>query len=90
MYVRCGAVERHHHRHAGAIQRVGQQDQLRQRIGIHYRILPLSATESARYIHHRVAVAGGNAEELFPATTCDEIFRITNGIPFDVGVKHDA
>ncbi len=60
--------------------------QLRQRIGIHYRILPLSATETARYIHHRVAVAGGNAEELFPADTCVELFRITNGIPREINI----
>jgi type II secretory pathway predicted ATPase ExeA len=60
--------------------------QLRQRIGIHYRILPLSGTETARYIHHRVAVAGGNAEELFPVETCTEIFRITNGIPREINI----
>jgi general secretion pathway protein A len=60
--------------------------QLRQRIGIHYRILPLSNTEGARYIHHRVSVAGGNAEELFPAATCAEIYRITNGIPREINV----
>src|SRR5262245_2618696 len=60
--------------------------QLRQRIGIHYRILPLSAAESARYIHHRVSVAGGNAEELFPGPTCADIFRITNGIPREINV----
>jgi len=60
--------------------------QLRQRIGIHYRILPLSGAETARYIHHRVAVAGGNAEELFPADTCIEIYRITNGIPREINI----
>ena len=60
--------------------------QLRQRIGIHYRILPLSANESARYIHHRVSVAGGNAEELFPSATCTEIYRVTNGIPREINV----
>ena len=60
--------------------------QLRQRIGIHYRILPLSGPETARYMHHRVAVAGGNAEELFPADTCTEIYRITNGIPREINI----
>ena len=60
--------------------------QLRQRIAIHYRILPLSDAETARYIHHRVAVAGGDAEELFPADTCVEIFRITNGIPREINI----
>ena len=60
--------------------------QLKQRIGIHYRILPLSATETARYVHHRVSVAGGNAQELFPTETCVDIFRITNGIPREINV----
>lgn len=60
--------------------------QLRQRIGIRYRILPLSGTETARYIHHRVSVAGGSAEELFPGDTCVEIFRITNGIPREINI----
>jgi type II secretory pathway predicted ATPase ExeA len=60
--------------------------QLRQRIAIHYRILPLSATETAHYIHHRVAVAGGNAHEMFPTDTCIEVFRITNGIPREINI----
>ena len=60
--------------------------QLRQRIGIHYRILPLSVTETARYIHHRVSVAGGNAEELFGSETCVEVYRITNGIPREINI----
>ncbi|MBI1796750.1 MAG: AAA family ATPase [Candidatus Eisenbacteria bacterium] len=60
--------------------------QLRQRIAIHYRISPLSASETAHYIHHRVAVAGGNAHELFPSDTCIEIFRVTNGIPREINI----
>ena len=60
--------------------------QLRQRIGIHYRILPLSTGETARYVRHRVSVAGGNAEELFPSATCAELFRVTNGIPRELNV----
>ncbi len=59
---------------------------LRQCIAIHYRILPLSASETAHYIHHRVAVAGGNAHELFPTDTCIEVFRITNGIPREINI----
>jgi len=35
--------------------------QLRQRITVHYRLNPLSPEETAGYIHHRIAVAGGNA-----------------------------
>jgi hypothetical protein len=60
--------------------------QLRQQIGVHYRMLPLSATETAHYIHHRIAVAGGSAHELFPTDTCIEVFRITNGIPREINI----
>jgi general secretion pathway protein A len=60
--------------------------QLRERIGICHRILPLSATETTHYIHHRVTTAGGNAHELFPTDTCIEVFRLTNGIPREINV----
>ncbi len=60
--------------------------QLRQRIGIHYRIQPLGAAETTCYIHHRVAAAGGSADELFTADACAEIFRITNGIPREINL----
>jgi type II secretory pathway predicted ATPase ExeA len=60
--------------------------QLRQRIGIHYRIQPLQASETALYIRHRVAAAGGNGEELFTAHACAEIYRITHGIPREINL----
>src|SRR5262245_5374148 len=58
--------------------------QLRQRIAIHYRLHPLSDVETERYIHHRVSVAGGNANELFPTDTCRVIHRLTHGIPREI------
>jgi general secretion pathway protein A len=60
--------------------------ELRERIGIRFRIPPLGATETTDYIHHRVTAAGGNAPELFPTDTCLEMFRITHGIPRDINV----
>ena len=60
--------------------------QLRQRIGIHYRIQPLQASETAQYIRHRVAAAGGNGEELFTVHACAEIYRITHGIPREINL----
>src|SRR5262245_41554714 len=60
--------------------------QLRQRIGIHYRIQPLQASETAQYIRHRVAAAGGNGEELFTTPACAEIYRITYGIPREINL----
>jgi type II secretory pathway predicted ATPase ExeA len=58
--------------------------QLRQRIVIHYRLRPLSEADTAHYIHHRVAVAGGNAPELFPTPSCNEVHRLTHGIPREI------
>jgi type II secretory pathway predicted ATPase ExeA len=55
--------------------------QLRQRIAIHYRLRPLGAADAERYIHHRIAVAGGHALSIFPPNACAEVHRLTNGIP---------
>ncbi len=61
-----------------------QLRQLRQRIGVHYRLNPLSPEETAAYIHHRVAVAGGNPWATFPPETCREVYRVTHGIPREI------
>ena len=58
--------------------------QLRQRIAVHYRLHPLNAQETAAYIHHRVAAAGGEAPRLFPFDTCGEIHAITHGVPREI------
>jgi type II secretory pathway predicted ATPase ExeA len=63
--------------------RLAQADlaQLRQRIGTHLRLKPLDAESTWRYLHHRVAEAGGDGSERFPDETCLEIHRLTRGIP---------
>lgn len=58
--------------------------QLRQRITVHYRLNPLSPEETAGYIHHRLAVAGGNAWVVFPPDACREVYRLTHGIPREI------
>src|SRR6266571_8223212 len=58
--------------------------QLRQRISVHYRLKPLSATDSERYIHHRITVAGGYAPDVFPADACAEVYRLSHGIPREI------
>jgi type II secretory pathway predicted ATPase ExeA len=55
--------------------------QFRQRIATHCRIAPLSADETEAYVHHRVAVAGGDGPERFPRETCLEIHRLARGVP---------
>lgn len=58
--------------------------QLKQRIGVHYRIEPLSADETLKYIHHRVGVAGGYPRVLFPQETVTLLFQKTFGLPREI------
>jgi type II secretory pathway predicted ATPase ExeA len=58
--------------------------QLRQRIAVHYRLRPLSVEETEHYIHHRIAVAGGNAHAVFPSDACAEVHAATHGIPREI------
>src|SRR5512140_610329 len=58
--------------------------QLKQRIGVHYRIEPLAPEETARYIDHRVTVAGGRSGGLFPPETTAAIHAATFGLPREI------
>ena len=60
--------------------------QLRQRIGVRYRLNPLSEEETVHYVHHRLAVAGGNAEAILPPESGIEIHRLTHGIPREINI----
>lgn len=60
--------------------------QLRRRIAVHCRMLPLSPEETAGYVRHRLAVAGGNGPALFPDETCEVIHAYTNGFPRDINM----
>jgi len=60
--------------------------QLRQRIGIRYRLGPLSEEETLAYLHHRVAVAGGDAAAVFGPDSAQAIHRLTHGIPREINI----
>jgi general secretion pathway protein A len=53
---------------------------LRQRIGVHYNIEPLTEPETLDYIKHRLRVAGSE-EEIFCADAISEIFAFSKGYP---------
>ena len=55
--------------------------QLRQRIAVHCRMLPLTVEETEGYVRHRVGAAGGDGAALFPSETCHELHNYTNGFP---------
>ncbi len=62
--------------------------QLAQRITGRYHLEPLSQSETAQYIDHRVRVAGG-VNELFDGTAKKEVYRLSQGVPRLVNVICD-
>ncbi len=62
--------------------------QLAQRITGRYHLEPLSAAETARYIEHRLKVAGALGE-VFDAGAKKEVFRLSQGVPRIINVICD-
>ncbi|HME43115.1 MAG TPA: AAA family ATPase [Syntrophorhabdales bacterium] len=63
--------------------------QLKQRIAIRARILPLSAEDSRAYIEHRLSVAGLNDSSIFDKRALDIIIKEGAGIPRKLNVLCD-
>ena len=63
--------------------------QLRQRIGINCRLLPLSRDEITEYIHFRLQAAGAPDLKLFTREAEDQIYHFSRGIPRLVNVVCD-
>jgi general secretion pathway protein A len=55
--------------------------QLRQRILVHYELLPLSHTDIENYIRHRLALAGSQGRPHFTSRAIRKINRASKGIP---------
>ena len=55
-------------------------DALRQRVALHYHLLPRSAEETMEYLDFRLTVAGGSAG-LFTPDAVQRIFELTGGVP---------
>lgn len=55
--------------------------QLRQRVGVHVALRPLSYMEMVRYISHRLSLAGGQSRIYFEPAAYRAIFRRTKGYP---------
>ena len=60
--------------------------QLKQRVGLRCRLMPLSLSETGQYIVARVRVAGGNAASLFTREAVCLIHERSQGIPRTVSV----
>ena len=55
--------------------------QLRQRILFAHKLRPLSAAESAAYLQHRLAIAGGDGRALFDGAAIKQLTVASRGIP---------
>src|SRR6185295_15686252 len=55
--------------------------QLDQRVSIRCRLTDLDEQETARYIHHRMNVAGARGQVRFSARAVKEIYRGSHGVP---------
>jgi general secretion pathway protein A len=55
--------------------------QLAQRIRLRFHLTPLSKTDMAAYIQHRLEVAGSQGRQIFDPETYPLIYRYTGGIP---------
>jgi len=62
--------------------------QLAQRITGRYHLAPLSRSETAAYVNHRLKVAGATVE-IFTGTALREVHRLSNGVPRIINVICD-
>ena len=63
--------------------------QLSQRITARYHLGPLSREETARYVRHRLSIAGCSRGQLFPPATIRKVYRLSRGIPRLINVICD-
>ncbi len=63
--------------------------QLRQRISVRWFLTPLSQSETAAYVMHRLHVAAGARREIFTRRAEREIFRRTDGVPRRINLLAD-
>ncbi|MDJ0864800.1 MAG: AAA family ATPase [Myxococcota bacterium] len=63
--------------------------QLRQRIGVHWRLAPLSRGETAAYVLHRLRIAAGSDRNLFTSAALRDLHARSGGIPRRVNLLAD-
>ncbi|NMM37621.1 MAG: AAA family ATPase [Glaciimonas sp.] len=64
-------------------------EQLAQRVIARYHLGPLTVPETARYIRHRLAVAGMLDATVFPPPVMQQIHRLTHGVPRRINLLCD-
>ncbi|HEY5754506.1 MAG TPA: AAA family ATPase [Steroidobacter sp.] len=63
--------------------------QLAQRITGRYHLAPLSRSETASYVNHRLKVAGAASGEIFSTAALREVHRLSGGVPRIINVICD-
>lgn len=58
-----------------------EMEQLTQRVRLRFHLKPLSESDTAAYIAHRLNVAGAQRKEIFAAGTVPMIYEYTGGVP---------
>lgn len=67
-------------------------EQLRQRIAVHYHLVPLSHPETKNYVRHRLNLARANGrpvENLFDEEALDAIYQYSHGTPRMINILCD-
>ncbi len=65
-------------------------EQLAQRVTVHCHLVGLDSEEVARYIRHRLFVAGADQRELFTQEAIETVFQNSRGIPRIINILCDA
>lgn len=65
-------------------------DQLRQRCRLRFHLNALSEDETTEYVRHRIAVAGGDSDEIFDEAAITSIYGLSGGIPRLVNTLSDT
>ena len=63
--------------------------QLRQRIGVRWRLEPLSLAETGEYIRYRLRIAAGAERDLFEPAAVREVYRRSGGVPRLINILCD-
>jgi putative secretion ATPase (PEP-CTERM system associated) len=66
-----------------------EMTQLRQRININYHIAPLTVDETARYIRHRLTIAGNPDVMKFKGDMLKRVYQFSRGIPRLINILCD-
>jgi general secretion pathway protein A len=63
--------------------------QLRQRISVRWRLAPLSASETEKYVRHRLRIAAGTERPLFSPAALRAVHKASRGVPRLINIVCD-